>query len=264
MYRNRTRAADALAAARIEQSPLHARSGGDERAANGSAVKSRWGANQAASSVKAAALRPDRSAITTDQTAQSTLALREGFACRSPAQTKNVPPDEHGVRGKLDVEGDVRTRRVEYDAFLWQPLHACGRSCFDTGALLRPCAYRSVPPGRGGRRKQRMRTGIGARAEDELVAARDAPRRMNEDGMADRVAFGVERLLDDKRPFVTTFREDGASAAPFEFERELCAPAADFDRICDVHEPINMHLRIILRAVASRPAPPCPVHDRAR
>jgi len=109
-----------------------------------------------------------------------------------------------------------------------------------------------------------VRAGAAVRAEHELVAAGDAARRMNEYRVTDRVAFGIERLLDDKRPFVTALREDRASAAPFEGERELRAPAVDLVRVREVHIAINVHLRIILRAVFARPAPPCRGRDRGQ
>jgi hypothetical protein len=81
--------------------------------------------------------------------------------------------------------------------------------------------------------------------EDELVASGDATRRMDEYRVTDGAAFGIERFLDDKRPVVTTVREDGAPVTRFEFEGELRTPGVTLERICDVHE----HLRIILRAV---------------
>src|SRR5258705_2852325 len=80
---------------------------------------------------------------------------------------------------------------------------------------------------------------------------------MHDDGVADRVAFGIERLLHDERAFVPTFREDGSSFAALEFQTELRLPGGE-NRLG------KLQARIKPPAVPSPGLRPCPRPARLR
>jgi hypothetical protein len=62
--------------------------------------------------------------------------------------------------------------------------------------------------------------------EQQLVAARDAARWVNHDGMAHLLAFGVKRLLHHERPFGRPRCKHGSLLVTLEAERELGPPRA--------------------------------------
>src|SRR5258706_4957844 len=73
--------------------------------------------------------------------------------------------------------------------------------------------------------------------EFQLVATRDAGWRVHEDGVADRAALGIERLLHDERPVVPPFREHRAPFATLEFQTQFPLPGGE-NRLRKPHVPI--------------------------
>ena len=65
---------------------------------------------------------------------------------------------------------------------------------------------------------------VQARVKFKLIAAGNSPRWMDNDRMANLVAFRIERLLNYQRTVVTPRRQNSARGAPFELECELSAP----------------------------------------
>ncbi len=72
----------------------------------------------------------------------------------------------------------------------------------DADTLRRVETVRLVPLGRTGRRQHRVRAVAERDVDVELVAARDAARRMHDHRVADRVAFRVQWPLHAQRAVV--------------------------------------------------------------
>src|ERR1700694_5639118 len=110
---------------------------------------------------------------------QATFAVREALAGSGTAKTQYVPADEARVVGEIDMRFDVCTRAVEQYRLLRQPFQTrfrCGRD-YDT--LLGPRACGAIPLSRGRRGEQHVSGYAGMRIDVELVAARDAARRVD-------------------------------------------------------------------------------------
>jgi hypothetical protein len=100
--------------------------------------------------------------------------------------------------------------------------------------LLRPGTGRAVPLRRPGRRQERGRAFRDRCGDPQLIAARDAARRMHDDRMADALALGIQRLLHDERPVVTSPGEDRLACATLETQIEFRAPRSGH-RLGDTH-----------------------------
>ncbi len=69
-----------------------------------------------------------------------------------------------------------------------------------------------------------MGAGLDLDLDGEPVAADDAAGRMDEDAVADRVAFGMQHLQDTQRPVVAIV-DDGAPVLRAVAERQSAVPA---------------------------------------
>jgi hypothetical protein len=154
---------------------------------------------------------------------------------RSAAQAEHIPADESRSGRERDVGVDAGARAVVKDRLLRQPLDARSLVRPDRCALARFRADRAVPLGGRGRGEQNVRCGARIDIDDELVAARDPARRMDEDGVTDPIAFGIERLLHDERPVVTARCEHRPAPATLVAQRELRAPASNVNGIGEAH-----------------------------
>jgi hypothetical protein len=83
----------------------------------------------------------------------------------------------------------------------------------------------AVPLGGARRGDQRLRAGRSGDVHLQRVAAGDAARRMQQQRVAHRVAFGVERLLHTQRAAVLAPRQHGATARGAVTECNVCLPA---------------------------------------
>ena len=86
----------------------------------------------------------------------------------------------------------------------------------------------------------------------EFVAADDAGRRVQDDGMTDGSPFRVQRLLHPQRPQVLAADQEGRRVAALEAEMEAGLPGGGGDRFGGMH-PI-----IIAKEVRAPDLFPCP------
>ena len=224
----------------------------EQGAAYRAAAQSRGEREEPSARFDASALEPQRHAVARDLRAHAALALGVALARARAAEAQDLPPDIGCIAFKPDFRMHVGQRAVEDDRLLRQPFDARAALHVERDVHARPRSARTVPFARARRRQQRVRALIEPNLDVELVAARDARRGMHDDRVADGIAFGIQRLLNDERSVVAALREHRALAATLVFERESGTPAAKVYGIGDAHAAI------ILRGGLSRRRAPCP------
>ena len=115
---------------------------------------------------------------------------------------------------------------VEKDAFLRQPLDGGARARAQHDVLARNMAVGAVPLGGAGRRQQGVRAVARRGVDGQPVAAHHAAGRMDDDGMADGVAFRIQRLLHAQGAAVRAFDEAADAVVQRKAQAQLRLPGA--------------------------------------
>lgn len=212
----------------IAQGLVAARRGDQQARAHRLAVQAGRGGEQPATAMHHAALQPDRPAVALDAGAHRQLAAPEALAGGRAAEAQHLAADEAGIAFQAHLGGEPGERAFMDDALLRQPLAHRARRHRD---VLREHAARAgaaVPlaGARGG--QQHVRARADAQVHPQLVAADDAGGRVHQQGVADGLAFRVERALHAQRAEVLTACEHAACAALLVFQAQPGAPGRGY------------------------------------
>src|SRR5258706_3580482 len=129
--------------------------------------------------------QPQQLAVPPHQGLERARAASKALARTCAPETHDLPTYEARAAREPYFRANVGEGTVVHDRFLRQPLEAGAVRDLQVEALTRPRTGRAVPPGGARCGEQRMRALGRARPDLELVAARDARRRVDHDGGAD-------------------------------------------------------------------------------
>lgn len=146
------------------------------------------------------------------------------FTRSLPPKLSGIPPKRRRPLPKRQRKIQFRIRPIEDDIVLRQPIEL--RLCADPhiDPLLRFAPIRLVPLGRPRRGNHSMRASAHIDIDRELIAARDAARRMHDHRMTDAMTFGIKRPLHPQRPIMQPMPERGPLTVPDKAEFEARAP----------------------------------------
>ena len=153
------------------------------------------------------------------------LALRPLLAGRLAPEQCRVPTDHAGAGAEPDRDALTRVGVLEHDVLERQPVELRAVVHGEGDVLCAETALRLVPLRGAGCRQYRVRSGTDVDVDRQHVAARDAARRMHDDGVTDARPLRMQRLLDDQRPLVSPCGEHRAGVMSREAERQLGVPA---------------------------------------
>ena len=115
---------------------------------------------------------------------------------------------------------------VEKNTFLWQPLDGRAATGAQHDVLARDMAVGAVPFGGARRREQGVRALAHRGVDCQLVAAHDATGRMDDDGVADGVAFRIQGLLHAQGAAVRALDEAADAIVQGKAQAQLRLPGA--------------------------------------
>ena len=140
------------------------------------------------------------------------------------AERRDVPRQQLGVGGEVQVQFVGRVARRIGDGLEWQPFHACAGGEGDLCALQGGGTVAAIETCRAGRGDERVRALVHAHLHIEYIAAYQSARGMDEHVVADARAFGVEAAQHAQWPVVREVHAGGTRTGLRVVEMETGMP----------------------------------------
>ena len=173
---------------------------------------------------KTAALQPDRLAVAVNPVKQVKTTLFKLLAGSGAAEAEDVPANESAVCGQRNPCFHARPGASKNDRFLRQPLQRGACADREIDALRGFRAAAAIPLAGARRRQLGVGTGVNRRGDGQMVATRNPGRRVQDDSLANGVAFRIQCLLYAQRAAMAVFAQHGSFAGTGEAELQLGMP----------------------------------------